>query len=365
MQPRIEVILCFCACLALFQGSAAAQNVPKWEIEVHGGGLVVNNPTDGTASLPPAGAPFTTQLGNRPSRRASSWYFGDGAALLNDVLAAFPGNLSQRITPLNPVLDGPLVRRDNGFAVGFRLSRTISSRFTAELTVDYSPSELRMTTETESGIDATRRSFESAFNELLRTAPVSDLAVTSRSNLDSGNGGQLFTTGTVNVALKTTGRLIPYVTGGAGVLSRLGDRPAASLEGNYRFRLVGFFPMNETDAVALRVSAPDNDFVGVVGGGVRYLVSSRWGIRGDARWYLGKHTIDTILDATPAVATDAPTSPLALSSATTPAIQFNNTLSGPAGQSNLIGPAVSGFKAFEGSGAQSHFAMTGGVFWRF
>jgi hypothetical protein len=365
MQPRIEVILCFCACLVVFQGSAAAQNAPKWEIEVHGGGLVVNNPTDGTASLPPAGASFTTVVGGFPSRRASSWYFGDGAALLNEILSAFGPAATQRITALNPVLDGPLVERQNGFDVGVRLSRMINSRFTAELTVDYSPSELRITSDAESGIDATRGSFESAFRDLLRTAPISDLSVTSRSNLDSGNGGQLFTAGTLNVALKTTGRVIPYVTGGAGVVSRLGDRPTASLEGNYRFRVVGTFPMNETDAVALRVSAPDNDFVGVVGGGVKYIVSRRWGIRGDARWYLGKYSVDTILDATPAVATALPASPVALFSATRPAIQFNNTLSGPSGQSNLIGPAVSGFKAFEGSGTQSNFAMTGGVFWRF
>src|SRR5688572_3578875 len=87
MQSHVARLMISCAGLLVLQAApASAQNAPKWEIEFHAGGLVTNNPTDGTTALPPAGAAFTT-AGARPSRRVSSWYFGDGAALLNEVLA--------------------------------------------------------------------------------------------------------------------------------------------------------------------------------------------------------------------------------------------------------------------------------------
>ena len=41
-----------------------------------------------------------------PSRQVSSWLFGDGAALLNDVAAEF--GLTERISPLDAVLASPL-----------------------------------------------------------------------------------------------------------------------------------------------------------------------------------------------------------------------------------------------------------------
>ncbi len=75
--------------VAVFGGvvPATAQE-RKWEVEVHGGGmLAANNPTEGAATLPDPGAPFTTQLG-AASRRVSSWYFGDGALLRVRGLAA-------------------------------------------------------------------------------------------------------------------------------------------------------------------------------------------------------------------------------------------------------------------------------------
>jgi hypothetical protein len=241
----------------------------------------------------------------------------------------------------------------------------LTSRFTAELTIDYSPAKLEMTRENELAIEITRGSFENAFNTFLVVtgAPITGRTVTSRGTVNVGSGRQLFTAGTVNVALKTSGSVIPYLTGGAGVLSRLGDKPSATLEGNYRFQVFGTSPMNETDVVSVHVSVPDNDFVGVVGGGARYLASQRWGMRVDGRVYLSSHKLDTLIDATPSVATATPTNFLA--SATTPAIQWSNFPPGSAIQSNLTGQAVSGFRTFEGGGTQSQFILTAGLFWRF
>src|SRR5262245_1693177 len=58
-----------------------------WEVDVHIGDPSTPQPTGGVSALPDPGAPFTTTSG-RPSRRVSTWYVGDGALLLNDVLRA-------------------------------------------------------------------------------------------------------------------------------------------------------------------------------------------------------------------------------------------------------------------------------------
>ena len=79
--------------------TAAVAQDRKWEVEVHGGGTVATNPTCGTAALPAAGTPFT--VGQRSSRRESSWYFGDGAVLLNQVNTAL--GATAKITALDPV----------------------------------------------------------------------------------------------------------------------------------------------------------------------------------------------------------------------------------------------------------------------
>jgi hypothetical protein len=57
----------------------------KWDVEIHGGGSWPTNPAGGTTNLPGPGEVFTTvpgvtTLSPPPSRRESSWYFGDGAS---------------------------------------------------------------------------------------------------------------------------------------------------------------------------------------------------------------------------------------------------------------------------------------------
>lgn len=100
---------------------AAAQG--QWEVEFHGGGMLSNHPEDGTAALRAAGTSFTTVTG-LPSRRESSWYFGDGALLLNQVYTA--RGVSAKITALDPLLTSAVAQRQNGGSFGFRISRHIN-----------------------------------------------------------------------------------------------------------------------------------------------------------------------------------------------------------------------------------------------
>lgn len=150
---------------------------------------------DGTATLPAAGTPFTSVTGV-PSRRESSWFFGDGAVLLNQVNAA--RGASARITALDPVLTTAVVGRQNAGSFGFRISRHINPRYTAEFAMDYSRAQLTMNDAARAGIEASRASFISAFN--VPNTPGSSgfapvVSVTSTNTIDNQGGHQVFTAG--------------------------------------------------------------------------------------------------------------------------------------------------------------------------
>ena len=155
--------------------------------------------------------------------------------------------------------------------------------------------------------------------------------------------------------------MIPYLTVGAGVKSSGGDTPKTTIVGAYRFVFNGTTPVNETDSVTIRHAA-GNSLVGILGGGVKYYLSPRWGVRFDARWYLSRNAIDNLVDANAIVTPGSPAGSVA--SATSPAIQFGNSPSTGI-RSSLSGPALTGFRTFEGGGLQNQLSLTAGLLWRF
>jgi len=370
--------------LVLGVAPAAAQtaNFGKWEIEFHGGGLVPTNPTGGTVSLPGPGQVFTPAafINPRSSRRESSWYFGDGAILFNQVASAlaaggvaeFPG----RITTLDPVLGRSLGEWRRGGSIGARVSRVLTPRLSAELSVDYSLARIQITQANSDAIEATRASFISAFNGLITFNPGRVLnSLTSTAALERGGGHQLFTSGALIINLRTTGDVIPYATVGASLISTTGKMPSTTLKGNYQFLVTGQTSapaVNETDNLTVTDARDARTVAGILGGGVKYHVSPRWGIRLDARLSLSKNTASTVLDATPDVALGLlPAGRIVLNA--DPTIQFSNNSSDPftaqgvtaVAASTLTGPAIAGLRTFSGSGVSSHTSITGGVFWRF
>lgn len=350
--------------LILSSGVAAAQGTAdKWEVEVHGGMTQASSPSGGGAKLPDPGAPFRTLGGlGLPSRRVSSWYFGDGAVLLNQVNAAF--GIAPRITPLDPVLQSTVVRTGSSL-FGIRVGRRINERFGAEFSFDYSRSQLEMTGTDVSAIEASRVSFISAWNGVIATAPIlfQSPVVTSTSTMVNRAGRQAFTVGALDINLTKAGKLTPFAILGAGVVSHLGDAPSVTIAGRYRFLFGGVIPVEESDTVTVRYSSPRRALAGVFGGGFKYAVSSRSGVRVDVRVHLSNREIDTLLDATPSVSTSIPGG---TSSATTPSLQFaSNPPLDSFGPSSLSGPAIAGFKSFAGSGVQSQIGITAGWFWRF
>jgi hypothetical protein len=374
---------------AVLAAPAVAQTAVsgRWEIEFHGGGMLPTNPTGGTVSLPgPGEAIFSPS--NVPaigpaihvSRRQSSWYFGDGAILFNglaDTLnatgqAQFPG----RITALDAVLGRSLGAERIGGSIGARISRVLTPRLTAELSVDYSFARFQITDANSDAIETTRASFIPAFTGLLVPSGLAVNvnrvlnSVTSTAALDPGNVHQLLTSGALLINLRTSGDIVPYATVGASLISTIGEMPSATLAGNYQFRAVGA-PMNESDTVTVRDARDARTVAGILGGGVKYYVSPRWGIRLDARVSLSKNTGRTTLDATPNVVMGglpagrllflAPTT-IMFSNSTLPVTNQGVTV---VGSSTLTGPALTGVRTFSGSGVSTHTNLAAGVFWRF
>jgi hypothetical protein len=242
-----------------------------------------------------------------------------------------------------------------------------------ELNLDYSLTRRQMTQANSDAIEATRASFISAFNGLITSNPSRVLnSLTSTATVKNGTGGELFTTGALVVNLRTTGTIIPYVTAGAGLIATTGTMPAVTLKGNYRFLNPSGSPIDETDTVTLREDRDRRTVAGILGGGVKYHVSPRWGIRIDARVSLSKNTVTTLLDATPNVTLgQLPVGRGTLNA--DPTIQFSNNWSDPittlgvtsVARSTLSGPAVTAFRTWSGSGVSSHTNIAAGLFWRF
>jgi hypothetical protein len=178
--------------------------------------------------------------------------------------------------------------------------------------------------------------------------------------------------GTLIVNLRTTGDVVPYATFGAGLISIAGKTPSATLRGNYQFLLPNGAAINETDSVTVKGAGDNQTFAGILGGGVKYHVSPRWGIRLGVRVALSKNTANTVVDASPNVALGQPPAGRGVLGAD-PSIQFSNNSSEPVtalgvtavAASTLTRPGITELRTFSGSGASTHTNITAGIFWRF
>jgi hypothetical protein len=346
----------------LCAAAAHAQSVTtgKWEIEVHAGAARPTSATGGTAATLPVGTTFVTLSPLAPSRRESSWWFGDGAALLNSVNRTLAP--SALLTPLDAVILGAAGSRRSGASAGVRVTRRFGRRYSAGFDLDYARTPLRFTKAALDGIESSRGSFMTAFRGLFISGPSPNPNVSATATITEGTGSELITTGVFGVDLTTRGRFVPFVLAGGGIAHNAGTAPTAALVGNYGFPIPGAgVSINETDRVTIRLDSRVNSPVGVFGGGFRYAASPRWGIRGDVRVVAGSAKTDVLVDASPSTTNTTPG--ILLVSPTFP----NSAVfsSSPALTSSLTGPAISGLRTFEGSGVSFRTNVTGGVYLRF
>jgi hypothetical protein len=359
------------AAILLILSAAApvgAQSRSKWQIEFAVGGGPSSTPNDISANLPGAGPPFTTVVGT-PSRRIPSWYLGDGALLMNQVNGAL--GLSQRITPLDPVFQTAFADPQQGAMFGIRVSRTITRgyrlpdapapRYSVAFAVNYGRGRFEVNGPAVAAIEAARASFAPALSALIATGPFTAPSVSSTSAIRESGGQQLFATGALDIDLRTSSgaKSIPYLSVGGGAKFRVGEPPEASLDGEYRFQILSANPINEVDKVIIKTSVSDG-VVGVIGGGLKYVLSKRWGARFDVRGFIGQETVRTLLTTQSSSASGSPTG--ATASLTTPGLQFSN---GGGVFSSLSGTNLTDFRAFERHGLQTQVNATAGLFLRF
>ena len=353
------------AVLGLLPATAAAQNAArssKWTIEFYGGASATSASSSGSAQDGfGVGEPFAMESGPT-TRSVPSWFYGDGALLLNQTLTEFSnitGATFPRITPLDASLQASAGRRGSGGLFGIRVSRALSDKLSLEFSFERGLAGLELTDDIKDALREASNSFKAAFQALLATAPTGNPNVSSILTLRDGSGGQTRVAGAARWTVFTGKRLEGYVTGGGGVSLNGDEGPSAVLNGRYGFAYFNLFPFDETDRIVVSVSQPKHSLIGLVGGGVTYDLSSRIGVRADVRVLLNSTKEVTRLGSAPDRAITNQIS--VMSTVTSPGLQFSTT---PGIRSSLSGENES-ITLFRASGFSRQFAMTVGIFKRF
>lgn len=358
-RSRTLVIGLFAIGLPIAADAQSTTGAKRWEVEFYGGVSAAKAPETGTTALPPPGAPISTSSPIFPSRQVVSWFFGDGATLLNDVNASFL--LTPRVTPLDSAFASPGFDAGARGAFGVRLRRALTPRVSAELGFDTAPARAELPDALDEAAESTRASFESAFGALLSTGPFTNVSVAATRQTTSGSRRDFTATAALNVDVTPLGSFVPYLTAGAGVASASGDSPAMSLEGRYRFNVLNQIAIEEIDRVTVLVER-DRTFVAVAGGGVRRDLSQRWRLRIDGRVFIGPGGQRMLLDAAPSVTSGTPAG--YIESFTHPSVQFSNNAS-TGRQSSLSAAPIQRFSIFESDGLATRVLVTVGLAARF
>src|SRR5262245_47045028 len=279
-MARLLLVL---AC-ALVPATLAAQE-KRWEIEGYAGVLAGQPASAGTVAIPPPGPPLVTSTPTFPARATSSWFFGDGAALLNGVLEEF--ERTSRIAPLDPAFSPLPAARPAAF--GVRVRRWLSPRVSFEIAVDAFAGSPVRGGDVSTVVQATRDSLAPAFSDLFASGPFSRTSVAAQAETDEGAYRETAFTAAFSHDVGRLGALHPYVTLGGGLVAARGDLPSATLQGRYTTAILGEVPIDETDRVAIRVTR-STTIAAVVGGGVRHDIGAAWSLRIDARVLVGPDT---------------------------------------------------------------------------
>jgi hypothetical protein len=334
----VVVLSALCSGVIRAQETTAARSQNgTWELDAHGGWLGNIEQTRGSSSLPATGSIVGGQIS------VSSFFVGDGARLL-----------AQGVTRLDPVLLRPAIQwQGQTGVVGIGLTRAIRRRLAAYISVDYNRSTLAATDATLAGVEATRTSVTRTLQQVLSgsSVPSSVSAVTS---VNDRQGWQLAAMGAVLVYLRETGKTIPYVTGGGGVLFNRIDAADVTLTGRYELGMPA--QIFWTDSVRVHSAANGREYIGMAGAGLKQFVTPRWGVRVEGRAYLLPNKTTTQVDTVPAIALRSTGSPYPIINAGT--LQFSTT-------APLTAAPVGNFATFTGTGVRAQARVTAGVFWRF
>jgi len=357
LTPRFTVVLAVAAFLAIAgTRSSSAQTAQAtspatakspdvkeshWLLEAHGALAKPIDALDGTGSLPTTGALVQGRVS------ASTFMFGDGAALFNQAQSGSP------IVPLDSVLTNSTIARTGGPLFGARIVRSLGARLAIEGTADYQFGETSWRASTLTALETTRASYPTAIKNMLSSSIATDATATS-SLVDHQRVKAFTATGGLRVKLKTSGGTIPYVVGGAGWAIFDQSEPTATVAGSYQ--LGSPAQLFATDTVTLRYSDVDHSLVFFGGGGLQQAVSRSTGFTLDARFQVRDAGGVSVVDASPSRAANS-VGP-SLPAVTRGALHFDAT--GP-----LNGAPIIGAPTFTETGRRTQMIFAAGWFFRF
>jgi hypothetical protein len=267
------------------------------------------------------------------------------------------------------VLHRPLIDRKNGAVFGFRFGRRVASRWIAEVGVDRLPTIAKGSHARDQYV-ATAAMYETVWNDVffsLGSPFVSPSGATINFVLPEARQDRIVVTGAANFEFAPSARVRPYLVGGAGIENRSGDSPTSRMSATIEYAtfLIGL-QVQENDRVEMRGTTKKTRPVAVVGGGARFPITERFGVRADARAYLSKNGEETFVSTLTPPTRIAGPSTFYFDTGTTPAIQFQSVpRPEPDSGVSFSGPQISNFRTFEGNGLEVDFGLTIGGYWRF
>jgi hypothetical protein len=343
------------------------RNNRTWEIDAHAGGAFGSQPTDGTAIAAfPVGQFYNP--GGRPSRRVASWMFGDGSVLFNQVAGArFPlMPLGDRMMPLDPMLTTPSLDRSQGATIGGRVSRGLTPRLRLAFEFDAASSSMTFTQASLDQIEVTRASFVQVWPELLATFPsffINRSATMTVARTEPGRSWQMSFMGGVEYELWSGRRFTTFASGAAGVNRPATTLPEVTLTGAYQFTYAfpggGTAPLAEQDLVRVHYSMQSWVPAVSAGGGVRYFLTPKSGIRADLQINISGNSLDTLVDTTPSFLSASPN--LITGTGTNPDMLFSNYPLESGQRGNLSPPGFTNLKTFTASGLDVQPRVTVGI----
>jgi hypothetical protein len=212
-------------------------------------------------------------------------------------------------------------------------------------------------------IEQSRASFVSAFGALFAASPqlYGSPNVTATTTTQTSAGGEFDSTVAL-ILTKASGRIRPYVTGGAGERWTLGTAESVNVTGRYTFTTPSGAPIDERDSVTILYHQGPSPIM-AFSGGARIVATAHAGLRVDARITVGKDRDAVSIDVTPASEPGTPAGfVLQPSTRTNPPLVFSNTPSQP---TTLSGPPFANLPTATGTGVRRTWTVTAGWFWTF
>lgn len=367
--------VCLSAVAVLIPVAAIAQSAPpaqapkppgppRWMAEFYGGGVNESRASGGNpiAQFTP-GETFLTTAGTA-SRAHASWRFGDGAVLFNEVAARFSqitGRPFATITPLDSVLRSSASKTGMRPAFGVRIGRDLSPGLSFDIMVERSDGGLAPSDEMTAALTAANESFKAAFLDLVGTAPVTALTVTSDVTMPSSAHSQLRVMGALSKVLARGARWSATGTVGGGLQLRGGSAAEVTVNGRYDFSLFAVSNFFERDEIVIRFEEPPSAALGLLGLSATYDLTPGTGLRLGVRAQFVANKATTTVQTKPFVTTTA-TTPGVLPTATTPGLQFSNQATP---LSSLRPSMASTLTTFTGSGMNRQVVVTLGLVRRF